>query len=105
MRAAHSAREGIDTQVTVYQQSDQGGFTLVELLAVIMIIMVLAGLVLPAIHHAREKARQTDCINNLRQFCGDQRPFLGARYGRQPQDRVPAALNPSIRFTRTYCES
>lgn len=44
------------------------GFTLVEMLTVIAIIGVLVALLLPAIRTAREAARQTTCLNNLRQF-------------------------------------
>jgi len=44
------------------------GFTLVELLVVIVIVGMLLALLLPAVQHAREAARSTQCKSNLRQI-------------------------------------
>ncbi|MDF3127974.1 type II secretion system protein [Kiritimatiellaeota bacterium B1221] len=50
------------------QKPTQSGFTLIEMLVVIAIIVLLASLLFPAINSAINRAQQTKCMSNLRNF-------------------------------------
>ncbi len=68
-------------------QGKREGFTLVELLVVVAIIGILAGLLLPAVLNARERARQGTCMNNQHELA------LGVLQYETAKQRLPGYVN------------
>jgi len=70
------------------------GFTLVEILVVISIIAILAGLLLPALSSAKARSKKIGCVNNLKQIALGFQMYAADNDGRLPEN-PPASRSDS----------
>lgn len=73
----------------------RGGFTLVEVMVVVVIIGLLAAIAIPAIRRVRERSVVSRCANDLRQMAQAFETFAMER-GHWPVDAAPGATPPGM---------
>ncbi len=81
------------------QRARLHGFTLIELLVVIAIIAILAAILFPVFSTAREKARQAQCLNNMKNW-----GLAALQYAQDYDERLPAVTCSDSFWPTPWCE-
>ncbi len=82
------------------QSAIRNGFTLIELLVVIAIIGILAGVLLPTLTNARERANRTVCIGNLK-VIGEIFNMYNIDIGEMPPTPINAGIHEATNLIKT----
>ena len=93
-----AAKDGFGIRRLIPRRLSVKYFTLIELLIVIAIIAILAGMLLPALNAARQSAKRTQCVNNLKQVA-----YIVRLYADDFGDWIPGnIITPSVSALATY---